>query len=154
MPVRARLLSMRRSVLALFLALGALAFVPYPSTPAAASCAGPLLELPADPVLQRGTALTVEGAGFVEGCRDTMSCSGAPGCESCEYDEPPERPLEDVDLMLVQRGRSWVLATADAGTAEDGRLGRVRWAFELPPQVRPGRAALVTGTDPVAVRIG
>lgn len=146
---------MRRSVLALFLALGALAFAPYPSVPAAASCAGPILELPTDPVLQRGTALTVEGAGFVEGCRDTMSCSGVPGCESCEYDEPLERPDEDVDLVLLQRGRTWTLDTADAGTAEDDRLGRVTWSFTLPADVRRGTARLVAGdgTDAVRIRI-
>lgn len=147
---------MHRSLLALAVLLGALALAPYPSTPAAASCAGPRLDLPADPVLERGTTLTIEGAGFVEGCRDSMSCSGSPGCESCAYDDPPERPLEDVDLVMVQRGRSWILGEADAGTAEEGRLGQVNWTFEVPADVRPGRAELIPGdgTDVVDVRIG
>jgi hypothetical protein len=139
--------------LPLLLLLG-LVVLPLPREWASASCAGPSLDLPADTVLARGAAVTVEGRAFVDGCRDTMSCTGAPGCSSCEYDEPPQRPLQDVALVLVQDGRTWPLAVADAGDAGDDRLGRVAWTFDLPPGVRRGPARLDAGDQSsVDVRI-
>ncbi|SDD84270.1 hypothetical protein SAMN05421872_111170 [Nocardioides lianchengensis] len=146
---------MRRPLLVLLLALLGLAVAPYPSPPAVASCAAPYLDLPAEPTLTRGADSTVEGRAFVDGCRDTMSCSGLPGCESCESDGPPERPLRDVRLELVQGDRTWPLGTADAGTAADDRLGQVTWTFTLPADVRPGPAVLqVDGEEQAEVVVG
>lgn len=139
---------MRRPLLVLLLALLGLAVAPLPSTPAVASCAAPYLDLPRDPTLSRGTSATVEGRAFVDGCRDTMSCSETLGCGSCEYDAPPERPLRDLTLELVRGTRTWPLGTADAGTEEDGRLGEVSWEFVLPADLPPGPAVLrVDGAD-------
>lgn len=146
---------MRRPLLVLLLALLGLTVAPYPSTPAVASCAAPYLDLPAEPTFTRGAGSTVEGRAFVDGCRDTMSCSGVPGCESCEHAAPPERPLRDLRLELVQGGRSWLLGTADAGSAADDRLGQVTWTFVLPTDVRPGPAVLqVDGEEQAEVVVG
>ncbi|MEI5674245.1 MULTISPECIES: hypothetical protein [unclassified Nocardioides] len=65
-------------------------------------------------------------------------CPSPPDCESCAYDGPPERPLRDVRLELVQGDRTWLLGTADAGTAADDRLGQVTWTF-CRPTCGPGR---------------
>ena len=105
-------------------------------------------------MLRPGATATVEGRNFVDGCRDTMSCSGVGGCQSCEYDEPPEEPQQDLTLQLRQQGRTWELATADAASAEDQRLGWVSWTFEVPAGVEPGSARLVAeNAQPVAVRV-
>lgn len=145
---------MRRS--SVLLAVAALGFLVAPaSQPAAkASCTGPYL-LDADRlVLARGTTTTVEGRGFVAGCRDSMGCEVGPGCDDCDYDEPPATPYDDVRLGLVQGGRTWTLATADAGSAADDRLGWVTWTFDVPAGVRPGRARLVADHGgPVLIRI-
>ena len=62
--------------------------------------------------------------------------------------------MQDVALELRQDGRSWRLGTADAGTAEEQRLGYVTWTVELPEGVQPGRARLVADTaQPVDVRV-
>jgi hypothetical protein len=140
----------RRSFLALLLALLGLTLL-APSGPAVASCAAPSVEVSGP--LEAGTAAEVEGRGFVDGCRDSMSCP-AFGCGDCEFDDPPEQPYDDVELRLEQGGRTWVLATADAGSAEDDRLGQVRWTFTVPDDVAPGRARLVTDqSGPVRVRV-
>ena len=131
-----------------------LVLAPLPQDAASASCTGPYLEQAERLVLQRGEAASVEGRSFYDGCRDTMSCSGVGGCQKCEYDEPPERPLQDVRLELRQHGRTWLLASADAGTAKEDRLGWVTWTFEVPAQVDPGAARLVPeGSRPVMVVI-
>ena len=144
---------MRRSSLLLTVLLG-LALAPFPQQTASASCAAPYLEVVGRQVLERGAAVTVEGRSFVDGCRDTMTCSTGLGCDSCSYDDPPVMPLEDVGLRLVQGGRSWDLAVADADTAANDRLGWVTWDFELPAGVRRGKARLVAeDAQPVGVRI-
>ena len=131
-----------------------LAVAPFPHPPASASCAAPYLEAPRQLVLERGAAITVKGRAFVDGCQDTMSCSAVPGCSHCEYDDPPPRPLRDVELRLRQGHRSWLLGAENAATAADNHLGWVTWAFELPAGVRPGPAKLVTAVGgPVGVRI-
>lgn len=130
----------------------ALAVAPFPKTPAAASCAGPYLKDADRIVLARGATATIEGRSFVDGCQDSMSCSV--GCDSCEYDDPPPTPMEDVGLQLVQRGRTWDLGAADAGTAEGNRLGWVTWTFDLPADAKPGPAKLVPEqAEPVRIRI-
>ncbi|WP_435747439.1 hypothetical protein [Nocardioides sp. SYSU DS0663] len=145
---------MRRSGLLLGAALLALTAAPLPGAPAAAGCVGPSLEAPDPLVLERGTATVIEGRSFTAGgCQDSMSCP-AFGCGSCEYDDPPPRPMADVEPLLRQRGQVWSLGTADAGTAEQDRLGRVEWRVEVPAEVERGRATLLTdASGPVAVRV-
>ena len=145
---------MNRRCLLLLVGLLAVVLAPFPAAPVSASCAGASFEGIDRLVLVRGETATVEGRHFVDGCRDTMSCSGVGGCQSCEYDEPPEVPMQDVVLELRQDGRSWRLGTADAGTAEEQRLGHVTWTVALPDGVQPGRARLVADTaQPVRVRV-
>ena len=130
-----------------------LVLAPFPQSAASASCVGPSLQGADALVLDRGGAASVEGRFFVDGCRDTMSCSGVVGCQKCRYDEPPEQPQQDIRLELRQRGHSWTLSTADAGTQGD-RFGEVTWTFDVPEGVAPGRARLVPeGASPVLVRI-
>lgn len=145
---------MRLRFLVLLAGLFGLALAPYPSSPAVASCAAPYLKDVEPRVLERAGHATVEGRAFADGCQDSMSCPAIPGCGSCEWDDPPPTPLRDVELRLVQGGRSWRLGTADGGTAEDDRLGWVTWTFDLPRGVQAGRARLLAdGAEPLTVRI-
>lgn len=83
-----------------------------------------------------------------------MTCSTGLGCDSCEYDDPPATPLQDVRLRLSQGGRTWDLGVVDAGTAEDNRLGWVTWTFDLPCGAERGLAELLPErADPVTIRI-
>ena len=145
---------MRPTFLALLAALLGLAVAPYPQPPAVASCVAPYLLDEGHLVLERGVPTEVVGQAFVDGCRDTMDCSGVPGCESCEYTDPEPVPYDDVALRVRQGGRTWLLGRADADSAEDGRAGRVTWPVELPSGVRRGPAKLVAEhAQPVAVWI-
>ena len=145
---------MRPALVLPLAALLGLAVAPYPQPPAAASCVAPYLLEEGHLVLDRGRPTEVVGEAFVDGCRDTMSCSGVPGCESCEYDDPEPVPYDDVALRLRQGGRTWLLGSVDADSAEDGRAGRVTWQVYLPPGVRPGPARLVADhARPVTVRV-
>ncbi|WP_109506497.1 hypothetical protein [Nocardioides speluncae] len=131
-----------------------LAVVPFPQPLASASCAAPYLKLNERPVLERGATATVEGRAFVDGCRDSMSCSEGLGCDSCEYDDPPPKPLTDVVLRLVQGDRKWRLDVADAGTADDNQQGHVTWTFKLPADAKPGPAKLAADhAHPVQIRV-
>jgi hypothetical protein len=145
---------MRRSSLLLTATMLGLAALPFPQTPGSASCAGPYLEDTERLVLQHGATITIEGRSFVDGCQDSMSCSVGWGCDSCEYDDPPPTPMEDVGLRLVQRDRTWSLDVADAEAAENNHLGWVTWTFRLPAGVRPGTAKLLPEhAEPVPTRI-
>ena len=145
---------MRRGCSFLMAGLLGLVVAPLPVGPAVASCTGSSLADVGRLVLRAGDTASVQGRGFVDGCRDTQSCSGVGGCQRCEYDEPPEQPHQDVGLELRQDGRSWLLDTADAGTAEDQQLGWVTWTFEVPAGVDPGRARLVAdGAQPVEITV-
>lgn len=145
---------MRPALLALLAALLGLAVAPYPQPSAAASCVAPYLVEDGQLVLQRGVRTEVEGEAFVDGCRDTMSCSAGPGCEDCHYNDPEPVPYDDVVLRLRQDGHTWVLGSADADRAEDGLAGRVSWQVDLPAGVRPGPARLLADhAHPVVVRI-
>ena len=132
--------------------MACLAMVPFPRTPASASCAAPHLEDAERLVLQRGATTTIEGRSFANGCQDSMSCSA--GCDSCAYDDPPATPMEDVELRLVQRDRTWDLGVADAGAAESNRLGWVTWTFRGPTGAEPGPAKLLAEqAEPVRISI-
>jgi hypothetical protein len=134
--------------------LFALALLPFPQQPATASCAAPYLQVDRGETLERGAQAVVRGRAFVNGCRDSMGCSEVLGCTSCEYEEPPETPMEDVRLRLLQGGRTWMLGVADAGTAGSGQLGWITWRFDVPSGVEPGRARLVPdGGETVRVGI-
>jgi hypothetical protein len=131
-----------------------LAVLPFPQPPASASCAAPYLQVDRKEELNRGEQVVIEGRAFVHGCRDSMGCTEVLGCTSCEYEEPPERPMQDVWLELVQGDRRWNLGAVDAGTAADNRLGWVTWRFEVPPAAKPGPARLVTDDgEPARVRV-
>lgn len=140
---------MRPSLLALVAMLLALAVAPFPGSPAAASCVGPYLDGVDGDVVEARATMTVEGRAFVDGCRDTMSCTGFLGCSSCEWNDPPPTPMTDVELRLEQGGRSWSLGTADARSADD-EVGWVTWQVTLPDDVRRGRARLVTDAGATA----
>jgi len=147
-------MGMRPAHLVLLALLLGLAVAPYPQQPAVASCAGPTVVDAEHLVLERGASTEVAGVGFVDGCQDSMSCSAVPGCDRCEYADPEPTPYVDVRLRLRQDGRTWLLGTADAGTAEDGRAGQVAWRVEPPPGVRPGPARLLADhARPLTVRI-
>ena len=145
---------MRRSVMLLVPTLLGLAVVPFPQAPATASCAAPYLQVEQRQELERGARVAITGQAFVNGCRDSMGCSAVLGCTSCEYDEPPETPMKDVRLRLVQADRTWHLGIVDADPAATGHLGRVRWKFEVPSGAEPGPARLLPGGgEPARVRI-
>ena len=135
---------MRRSFLLSLAVALSVAAAPFPQISASASCAAPGLVGSGPLVLERHTRVTVDGQGFSHGgCADSGSCTGSFGCQSCTYDETPRSPMKSVHLRLVQRGHSWSLAVADAGSAKDKELGQVSWTFEVPAGVVPGPATLV-----------
>ncbi|WP_380162739.1 hypothetical protein [Kineococcus sp. R86509] len=151
----------------LFAAAGVLAFVcaalgMLPATPAAASCVGPQLAIGSDPqaalptseespapvAVAKGERLQVAGQWFHDGCNDTHA-AGA-GCAGPQ--ESPESPMQDVDLVLEQGGRSWTLGEADAaGRDESYAIG---WQVDLPAEVAAGPAVLSAAGVEVALEIG
>lgn len=155
---------MRPIFLALLTGLLGVAVVPYPDSPAAASCAAPSLAIDGKETEQRriplvpGEEVTVTGRGFSTGCDDTGEQSVIPGCSGDdESDEEPVEPMQDVELVVLQ-GRQdpeqTSLAVADAGTAEENELGQVTWTFVVPDTLAPGPAVLKTvGSEPLPVRI-
>jgi hypothetical protein len=147
----------------LLAALAGLAVVPYPSSPASASCVAPWLsfdgEYPAADArvpLVRGEEVTVVGRGFREGCNDTGSSSGVFGCSGEDMGEE-ETPLQDVELFLVQQRPTLLqvsVGVEDAGTADEGRLGWVTWTFTVPETMRLGGARFSSeGAENLEVRI-
>ena len=116
--------------------------------PAGAACPAPGLEAPAT-ALRAGSPATVTGTSFFEGCNDTPEPGG------CFHRPEPviEPPRRDVALVLTQGGRSWTLQRADAAGPEEQY--RVRWDFEVPADVKPGRATLTVEDGlplPVTIR--
>jgi hypothetical protein len=131
-----------------------LAVLPYPQTPASASCAAPYLEVPARLVLERGATVMIEGRSFTDGCRDSVGCSTRLGCDSCEYDDSPPTPMDDIELRLVQRDHTWTVDVADAETVGSGHPGWVTWTIEVPANAMPGPAKLLPEHGvPVLIRI-
>jgi hypothetical protein len=147
-----RLLHMRQALLL----VGVLGFAvtPFPTGPASASCPAPYLNTEERMVLERGATVVVEGRAFVDGCQDSVTCTAGLGCDSCEADDPPPEPMDDVRLQLVQGERHWSLDVADAEKAGNNHLGWVTWSFDLPVAIKPGRATLVAEhAEPVRARI-
>jgi hypothetical protein len=127
-----------------------------PAGGASGSCAGPTLTTRSlgegPPTLYVGGLTEVAGRYFVHGCDDTGT-QPAFGCGgSGPRDE--ETPMRDVVLRLVQGDRSWVLGRADAGTAEEGRLGQVSWTFRVPMAAKDGPATLRAGMAELRVAVG
>ena len=143
-----RPLTMRRPSTLLLATLLGLALAPFPQSPASASCAGPHLDVEDGRMLSRSAAVTITGQWFVDGCQDTMSCGTGLGCDSCEYDDPPPLPYDDVALELRQDGRSWELAVVDAD-----KDGSATWTFTVPGDARRGPAQLVPDHGE-SVRVG
>lgn len=144
---------MHRSALAL-VALLALVAAPFPAAPGVASCAAPYLQETSSLILQRGARASVAGRAFVDGCQDSMSCSGTLGCQSCAYDDPAPAALKDVGLRLNQGERTWTLDVADAGTAGEDHLGWIRWEFNVPVDAEPGAATVVAEyAEPLRVTV-
>jgi hypothetical protein len=139
---------MRIRFVLLVLLLAAAIAAMQPATPTAADCAAPTLDLAPQASLLRGEKVTVTGRHFRDGCNDTGVCTGFLGCQRCDYG-PPVEPMRDVELVLRQAGRSWSLGSVDADATYVAT-----WTFELPPNVRPGRARLVPTTgEPARVTI-
>jgi hypothetical protein len=149
----ARPIHVPRSSLLLATTLLGLSLLPFPRAPASASCAAPYVELEERELLVHDSPLTVEGRSFTGGgCQDSMGCTETLGCQHCEYDDPPATPMENVELRLTQGTRTWLLDTADAGSAEDNHLGWVVWSFDLPHGVHSGPARVkAEGVAPVQV---
>lgn len=145
---------MTRTARAAVLLLLAVALAPYPSAPAAASCAAPELQVAGTseqpPVLTVGGPVRVTGRSFVDECDDT----GGGSVLGCSEPEVVVNPLSDLTLELRQADRTWQLGTTDAESADDGRLGRAVWRVVVPPDVQPGQARLVAGdSEPLPVTI-
>ena len=136
---------MRPLLVALLATLLGLTIVPFPEDGASASCAAPTFS-DERIVLVRGGEQTVEAEGLSDGCEDSESC--AVGCDDCQVDDPAD-PQRDVELRIIQMGRSWTLGTVDA---DDDHVAT--WTFELPAGLEPGKARLAaTGIRPVEVRV-
>lgn len=119
---------------------------PWSGGPAVASCAAPPIAVAGQdvdrPVLARGSAITVTGERFVDGCDDT----GGGGCE----EDQAFPPYEDVVLRLTAGGRSQDLASASADADGD-----IAWEVVLPADLEPGTAVLETEvSDGLSVLIG
>lgn len=137
------------------LAVALVALSVVPSGGASGSCAGPELSAPAlvdrPPQLMIGGETTVTGTSFVDGCDD----GGGADVLGCSRDEGETvTPLRDVTLILRQQGRTWELGTADAGTAQEGRLGQVSWTIRVPMDLAAGPAVLVAGRARLKVEVG
>ena len=92
------------------------------------------------PVVRRQTRVQVTGEFFHTGCNDTKTCGPGCGRGNCTRADE-ERPLQDVQLRLVQGDRSWPLGEADA----TGPRHATEWTVELPFAALPGPARLETG---------
>jgi hypothetical protein len=142
-----------RRLTVLVLVLAGLAMLPTGG--ASGSCAGPALSTGSRgdgrPTVLVGRPTEVEGRFFVHGCDDTGSQS-ALGCGGSGPREE-ETPMREVTLRLVQGDRGWVLGTADAGTAEEGRLGEVSWRFRVPRAAADGPAVLRAETAELRISV-
>lgn len=145
-------MSPRRPVLVLSLLGAALVLAPVPGTPeAAASCAGPRIDVFSRPPFVAGQAIGLRGRYFVDGCNDTGGGSSVLGCTSSDQREPVP-PMRDIDIAVVQDGHRTHLATVNAGGP--GGLGIFHTTVRLPRTLHPGSAVLRAGTATARLRIG
>ncbi len=115
-----------------WLALGLIgaAFVPVP---AAASCAGPSIEVQPD-VLEPGDQLHVAGEFFLDGCNDVGVGSS---CNPIPQAPEPEPPMTGVRLEL--RGGGEVVDAAEVDADSSGRLGAT---LTLPADAKAGKCVV------------
>jgi hypothetical protein len=112
-------------VLGLLLGLGACTGVGGPSS----ACAGPDLSVtPAKTA--PGGRITITGMAFQDGCNDTFA-NGRPL-------DPPAKPLKDITISLVQRDKTWKLATIDQAKPDF----TFTVTSTLPMGVSPGEAGV------------
>ncbi len=150
----------RRARLLLLGAPAALLVSPWPPATTDRPCAAPTIAIEGAPpgvvALHRGQQVTVTGRGFVEGCGNPGS-GPVPGCNRTEPAAEPT-PMAGVELELLGgrvTRRATALGRADAGTAADGRLGRVTWTVEIPDGQATGPAALqVEGPQGATIGLG
>lgn len=129
-----------------------LGVVPLPF--AQADCVGPLLgvgpsvddvEPPENGVLPAaGTAVTVSGVWFHTGCDDAGEVTGCSATSS-------EAPMRDVDLVLEQGAKLWVIGTESAAARDDQYA--VLWSAAIPADVQQGPAILRAGGAELPVTI-
>jgi hypothetical protein len=115
----------RRSVLVLCLplVLGACTAAGGPS----GACAGP--ELSVTPTRAApGGRLLITGTAFQDGCNDAFGNGRSL--------DPPAKPLRHITVSLMQRGRTWRLATIDRADPDFTVTATV------PADVSPGTAAI------------
>lgn len=150
-----------RRFLWLGVAVGVVLAVLSVPSPATAACITPPLrvltterarpdfarEQPTRVPVRAGQLIVVAGRGFTDGCHDLAVSAGC----SAPPRPRPDVPAEDVDLVLEQGGRRWVLGTADAG--RPGDQYPIRWVTRLPTALHAGTAHLVAHTTDVLLAV-
>ncbi len=79
-----------------------------------------------------------------------MESQPAWGCSTPDEGET-SAPMQDVTLVIRQGSRDWELASEDAGTAADNKLGHISWDVTMPAGLEPGRAVLVADSAQLPV---
>lgn len=132
--------------------LAALASVPLPRDPAAASCAAPGLTFRdgrEQPRVTPGETVTLISDGYVDGCNDGGETGPPFGCGTPAW----EQPTQDVELRFRQPGRMETLATADAENVGD-ELGHISWTVTIPADAAAGHGVLVPdGGERLRIRV-
>ncbi len=94
---------------------------------AGADCAGPSITFPH--IADRGAELRVKGTAWIDGCDDT----GGP-----IFGPEPGKPVDDIELTLVQGQKKWVMWTGRSNTR-----GELRATVTVPIDAAPGDALLI-----------
>jgi hypothetical protein len=104
------------------------------AAPAAADCQGPTVQVTSSSAA-RGATIDVVGSGFGDNCYDTGPPPPGEGVLG--------RPLQDLQVLVVQGDTEQVVAAGDAGAD---------YAFEVsvvvPAALEPGEARVVVRYDP------
>lgn len=131
--------SLVRWVVLVALAIGAILLVP-PSD-ARADCIGPRLE-PATLTIEPGQQLSVTAVHFTRDCNDTESCTvdAETGEDVCSFG-PPERPISPVDLVFLEGGRRFPVASFDNDRVDFTR------EITVPEDLPAGEARLVLSSS-------
>ena len=121
----------RRRWVARLVVRAALAAAVVTASPAAASCAPPLVTLDEERVAA-GSEVHVVGEGFADGCNDT------PSTGFCSSGDEEEVPLRGVVVELRRRGEVLGAVTVDAD-----ETFRFRASLAVPSDARSGRYSVV-----------
>lgn len=97
---------------------------------AAASCAGPFIELQPE-VAAPGDQLHIEGEFFLDGCNDT---GGGSACNPIPAPPEPAPPMTGVRLELRRNG-----AVLDAVEVDADSSGRLQAELTVPEDAKAGR---------------